>query len=145
MRSRLALVGPPPFPGRTREQFSFLWGTAAIGILAGLALAGSSFGEGAVKRFPPCLFKFLTGIPCAGCGSTRAGLALAHLDLVAAFRWNPLFSAGVLFLLLGGLWAGILLLAGRPVPEPKHLPNWFRWASVAALAANWIFVILDGR
>lgn len=38
-----------------------------------------------------CPIKWITGISCAGCGMTRAYLALLHLDLVAAFHYHPLF------------------------------------------------------
>lgn len=33
----------------------------------------------------------LTGIPCPGCGMTRAYIALLHLDFRAAFYYHPLF------------------------------------------------------
>lgn len=38
-----------------------------------------------------CPIRFLTGISCAGCGMTRAWLALLHLDVAAAWGYHPLF------------------------------------------------------
>lgn len=38
-----------------------------------------------------CPIKFVTGISCAGCGMTRAWLALLRLDLRTAFEYHPLF------------------------------------------------------
>ena len=38
----------------------------------------------------PCLFKLLLGIPCLGCGMTRALQALLVLNFSAAFESNPL-------------------------------------------------------
>ncbi len=38
-----------------------------------------------------CPIQTLTGIPCPGCGMTRAYLALLHLDIPAAFHYHPLF------------------------------------------------------
>ncbi len=38
-----------------------------------------------------CPIKFLTGISCAGCGMTRAFIALLHLDVASAFHYHPLF------------------------------------------------------
>ena len=37
-----------------------------------------------------CPIKFLTGISCAGCGMTRACLALAKLDIRGALCFHPL-------------------------------------------------------
>lgn len=38
-----------------------------------------------------CPILFLTGVSCAGCGMSRAWLALLRLDVAAAFRFHPLF------------------------------------------------------
>jgi len=39
-----------------------------------------------------CPIKFLTGISCLGCGTTRAWLAIfLHGDIVGAFKFHPLF------------------------------------------------------
>jgi hypothetical protein len=40
--------------------------------------------------YPPCLFRYLTGLLCPGCGSARALHALLHGDLVAALQLNPM-------------------------------------------------------
>lgn len=47
----------------------------------------------------PCLFKTFFGIPCPGCGMTRAYLSLLHLDFAAAFSFHPMFwSVPILYL-----------------------------------------------
>ena len=38
-----------------------------------------------------CPIKFITGISCAGCGMSRAWLALLHFDLKKAIYYHPLF------------------------------------------------------
>ncbi|MDR2157132.1 MAG: DUF2752 domain-containing protein [Clostridiales Family XIII bacterium] len=38
-----------------------------------------------------CPFKLITGIPCPGCGMTRAFLSAAQLDFRSAFAYHPLF------------------------------------------------------
>lgn len=38
-----------------------------------------------------CPIQYATGISCAGCGMTRAWIALLHLDFGQAFYFHPLF------------------------------------------------------
>jgi hypothetical protein len=38
-----------------------------------------------------CLFRRILGIPCPGCGMTRAYLSLLRLDITSAFFYHPLF------------------------------------------------------
>ena len=38
---------------------------------------------------PPCLFHFVTGLPCPGCGGTRAFAAILRGDLIHAFFYHP--------------------------------------------------------
>lgn len=40
-----------------------------------------------------CVFKAYLGVPCPGCGMTRALRALLQLDLKEAFLYNPLIFA----------------------------------------------------
>lgn len=39
----------------------------------------------------PCVIRSLTGIPCPGCGMTRAWLACFRLRLGEAFSYHPMF------------------------------------------------------
>jgi hypothetical protein len=97
------------------------------------------------RSLPACPVRALTGWPCPTCGATRAALALADLDLGAAFVWNPLAAAALLLLVAGGLLAASLAALGRLPAEPKTLPFAARWAVAAALAANWVYLIWAGR
>lgn len=56
-----------------------------------------------------CPIRFLTGISCAGCGMTRAWLALLRLDFSSAFAYHPLF-----WLPVPGL---VVLLLRRRIPK----------------------------
>lgn len=38
-----------------------------------------------------CVFRLMTGIPCPGCGMTRAWLAALRFDFAAALAYHPLF------------------------------------------------------
>lgn len=42
-----------------------------------------------------CPFRHLTGIPCPGCGMTRAYLSALRLDFAGAFRMHPLWPLPV--------------------------------------------------
>jgi Protein of unknown function (DUF2752) len=44
----------------------------------------------AALPFPTCGMRVVLGIPCPGCGMTRAVLAAARLDWAASMRWHPL-------------------------------------------------------
>lgn len=47
-----------------------------------------------------CPIKFVTGISCAGCGMSRAWLALLHLDIRKAFAYHPLFFTPPIFMIV---------------------------------------------
>jgi uncharacterized protein DUF2752 len=103
----------------------------------------------AVARFVPvrsvpflCPLKALAGLPCATCGMTRAFVALAHGDVVAAFGASPLGA-----LLAAGLWllafADLARLAAG-APLPRLGPSAARAAVAAgvfALLVNWAWLV----
>lgn len=49
-----------------------------------------------------CPILRFTGIPCPGCGMTRAWIAVLHLDFAAAFSYNFMFWAVPLLCII--LW-----------------------------------------
>lgn len=44
-----------------------------------------------------CLFKNTVGIPCPGCGMTRALLSVLKGDLITAFYYHPLWVVVILY------------------------------------------------
>ena len=86
----------------------------------------------------------MTGLPCPTCGATRALLALARLDPVAALAWNPLVTLAVLAFLAGGVVALLRAFGGHGVPDGPP-PRWAGAAAALALAANWAYVIAMDR
>ena len=125
-------------------QLGFLWGAVAVSTAA-LAFVVPGFLARAAPVLLPCPVKTFADVPCPACGSGRATLALARLDLPTAFVSNPLFSIAVLAFVGGGLVALGLALSGRGVPEPRTLPVALRVSLVLALTMNWAWLLLDGR
>ena len=116
------------------------WGAAAAASIALAPLANR-----AAELAPACLFRSMTGLPCPTCGSTRAVLALARLDLAGAVVLNPLAAAAAIVFVAGGLIAAIAALAGRPLREPQRYPPAARIALLAAVAANWVWLLEAAR
>lgn len=122
------------------RQTGFLWGGAAIALIG-----GAPFAPLFASALPDCLVKSIVGLPCPGCGSTRAYIALGRLDLAAALHLNPLATIGIIGFVLGGLAAAALALLGRPLTEPARYPVWLRVTAAGLVAANWVWLLVDGR
>jgi len=105
-----------------------------------------------VARFVPvldfhleCVFRSLTGIPCATCGMTHAFVHLAHGHVAEAFLWSPL---GALLAAAAWIFAAADLLrvvAGWPMPPiSMRLLRSAVFAGAAALLVNWAYLIVHG-
>lgn len=86
-----------------------------------------------------CLFHAISGLPCPFCGGTRAVAALFRGELVQALAYNSLMC-------LGAFLAPVHLLR-RPSGMVRRgcSSRWWRMALVAAVAANWVYLICVGR
>jgi hypothetical protein len=117
-----------------------LWSTVAAGLIA-----LSPFGAELLAHLPPCPVKAWVGLPCPTCGSGRAALALAELDLTGAFLHSPLATFGWLALLLGGFASLLLVLSGRSLPRlPRRLGAVPRVAAALTLFLNWLYLMARG-
>ena len=121
-----------------------LWAVVAVGVWAGMAGAAAALGPGAAAGHSACPFKEVTGVPCPSCGAGRAATALGRGRVIEAIVLNPLLTAA------GGammLWLLARLAAGRrlKVALSRRERLAAAVAGVAALAANWIFLICQGR
>jgi hypothetical protein len=118
-------------------------------VLAGAALVVLWIAAGRDEVFHLiCPFRHLTGVPCLGCGGTRALLALARGDLQLALTWNPLVAIGALAAVVWLAYAAVVTLLGARrlrVRLEESDRTAVRFAAWAAVAANWVFLILVGR
>ena len=88
-----------------------------------------------------CPFHRLTGLPCPGCGLTRAFCAISHADFAAAWACNP----------FGYLFYGIaVILLLRPVLRRHYQsserlilqPHMVSTGVAALVGAMWVFGVL---
>ena len=108
---------------------------AVVGLLvaggtgaAGHALLG--WDPGAWQRWlPGCLFRAATGLPCPGCGMTRAVLLLLQLRFDAALAAHPAAPAVVAAALAWGI---------RPPRWSPRVRDGLCTAALVALVGVWI-------
>ncbi len=120
-----------------------LWlgaGAAAALLFFGAGWIGLPSGAG----FTICAFRRLTGIPCPGCGLTRAMAALARGELLLALHFHPFAP-----LILGeaaALWAaiGAAVVRRRPFTLPPRLLQQLVIWQAAALMALWLGRLATG-
>ena len=103
-------------------------------------LAGIELGIWLGHPLETCAFHATTGLPCPGCGSTRAVLALLHGQPLTAFRFNPLIvGTGMLSMLyfLGRM------LTGRRAQFQLSRVGFVAFLSLLAtlVLANWIWLL----
>ena len=118
----------------------------AVGALALAALSVSSIG---------CIFRFTTGVPCPGCGMTRAYTALLCGEAAAALAYHPLFwtvpVAACLAWVQGELSGRMAAAAaaGRPVPPRLRVAHRLCLAALAllllAFVVLWLVRLADPR
>ena len=138
LSNKFGLCFRPLAPKETDFEFLFL--TVSAGLAASCYLY-LQFG----MPWPGCWLRRLTGIPCPTCGATRCAMSLAHGDLVAAWRQNPLIFICYGGTLLMNSYAAVVLLFGSPRLRLAKLPSQIKRSLVAlaviALAANWVYLL----
>ena len=116
-----------------RSTVIAIWSLLAIG-----AAYVFAFEPGKTGLFPICMFRFLTGYQCPGCGSTRAMHQILHGHLLAAFMLNPLFLIALPFIFYAFLRYTITVMRGG-VPRPNALPASYIYAIFFVVVSFWIF------
>jgi len=94
--------------------------------------------------FPLCPLAGTFGIPCPGCGLTRATLALMHGDVHAALHFHPLvWLLSPLFIAFTG--AALLELMREPSEPGAEARPGFRWNTRAvSIVATALLIVTLG-
>ena len=98
-----------------------------------------------------CPFKYVTGLPCPSCGTTRSVIHVIQGNYTEAVATNPLGIPVLLLLLVIPSWIGYDWVSGRgtAVIWYQKVERWLRrrWIAIPLLlllAANWIWNIYKG-
>ena len=127
-------LAPPVLGAGGRSAAASLWCvlTAIFAASVLLPLPGRS---GQIGHLPSiCPFYNLTGLPCPGCGLTRAFVCLGHGQWRDSLHWHPL--GGLIYLIFVLLWvrAGVYWLRGVTLlPLSPRTASQLGWAAAAML------------
>ncbi len=129
--------GPPDeAPLHVRRNSRFVLLLLALLLPPGVVVL-YRFEPGEGTFYPPCPFYYLTGLYCAGCGTTRCLHALLHGDLAQAFASNVFAVLGVPYLVYW--FVRECLTAFLDVPPPRRrLPDWAMRAIVGLVFLFWV-------
>ncbi len=112
---------------RTSKTFVVIGSIAAA---AGGAVL-YTFDPAVYSFYPPCVFRALTGLLCAGCGATRAAHQLLHGNVAEAMRLNAMFVVGAPLFLFGAAAEASAAMRGRTLALIRR--PWIAWAIVVIL------------
>jgi hypothetical protein len=115
------------------------WGVWTLATGAAVVLALSIiFTPETLPGVGGCGFRMLTGLPCPGCGLTRAFCAISHGHFADAWGFNPF---GFIFyaLTLSSLFAPWISRRFPQLLERFSRSSAFIWAPLGLVVAMWIF------
>ena len=119
-----------------------LWALAGLGALAGFFLF-RVWVPAPGARLTACLLRRFAGLPCPGCGMTRAFAHLAKGEWGAAVTDHPLAPVVALEFILGWAAWGTALALGPRFRLPVRIET-VLVANAAALCALWLGRIATG-
>ena len=79
----------------------------------------------------PCIWKYLFGVPCPGCGMTRAVFSAINGDFGASFSFHPMVFSLPLLLLY-------FIFDGR-LFRRKAIDSAVLWMLLAGFLAQWVW------
>lgn len=128
----------------SRNRQALVWAAMGIAGLSGLAILHFWVPSGGAES-SICLFRRVSGIPCPGCGMTRAFAHLAKGEWAEAARDHPfsfLLAAEMGFFYLA--W-GLSLLRGIPWRAPRQeILNPLVIGHLLVLGVYWVYRFAAG-
>lgn len=132
---------PPPLPwkSRTAPECRFLTFAASAAVVVAAFLLASQH-----LHLPwVCAWRGMTGLPCAGCGGTRAAVLVLQGEWWQALILNPGVVLGSAVLAGVSVYALAVVLF-RMEPWRPRFSGW-RWLLAAGVAANWLYLLTVSR
>ncbi|MDI1290639.1 MAG: DUF2752 domain-containing protein [bacterium] len=88
-----------------------------------------------------CVFRRVTGVPCAACGGTRAFLALTTGDFSGAFVFNPMLAT---LMITSPLMVAMFVQRDPWIWRTRNRIRLVTVAILVCVAANWVYVLRFG-
>ena len=104
---------------------------AAAALVTGAVAVLYVFDPATAGFYPPCAFRAMTGLLCAGCGATRAVHQLLHGHFIEAFRLNAMFVVTAPLLLVGAASEARRAIRGDSPALMKR--PWIGWTILGVL------------
>lgn len=122
-------------PTPLRSALDLLWAHPGLAAVPLAVLTGWLLDLASVEQGPTlCVSRLLFGLPCGGCGLTRATVALAHGQWRAALHYNllaPLWWSWAI-----GWWLRSVYNLARRRPMART-PSWVGLTMLMLLAVFW--------
>lgn len=122
------------------ERFKPLWRLLAIELCALAIVIGVHYLQLPIQ----CPFKWVTGVPCPGCGGTRALLAILHGHFIEALSINPLSVLIIAFAFIAPVWLFVNCYRGTNSLQRVMRGEWSKPTMIIVaivIIANWIWNI----
>ncbi len=100
-----------------------------------------------INNYSFCLFKYVTGIPCPACGSTRATILLFNGEILKSVLLNPLALVTNLSIFISLFWLIYELFTDRNEFVNFMKKDWnlkYKIIVVTIFLLNWIWNIKKG-
>ena len=121
------------------KSFAFLILTPIAGILS-VGLSFLYFYQ-TLFKFPDCIFKLTTGVPCPSCGLTRSINAFIRLKFLLSFNFHPLPILAFLYVL--AVWINSFInVFIRKTDKKIPLPFLWYYSILGIVLLFWVIEVV---